>query len=54
MNRVRDEFIHRCNVANYRQMLRSGPDVSRREMLTALLAEECAKAKLNGWLPMSG
>ncbi len=53
MDRVRDEFIHRCNVSNYKRMLRVAPDAANRKVLTTLLAEERANAKLNGWLPMS-
>ena len=45
-----DEYIHRCNVANYARLLQGSPDASRRKVLLGLLAEEGVSATANGWL----
>lgn len=50
----RPEFIHRQNVANYTRMLRDAPTAARRKILLALLDEEAALAKANGWFPLIG
>lgn len=54
MEKTRDEFLHRINVANYTRQLRAGPDAPRRKVLMSLLAEEGARAKLHGWFPLLG
>lgn len=54
MERSRDEFLHRSNVANYMRQLRACPDAPRRKVLMSLLAEEGARAKLHGWFPLLG
>lgn len=54
LEKSRDEFMHRTNVANYTRLLRAAPDASRRKVLMSLLAEEGARAKLHGWFPMIG
>ena len=46
------EFIHHRNVENYRRMLRETPDATRRQTLMTLLAEEAAREKEQGWLPL--
>ena len=51
MKRQMDEFIHHCNLANYRRMLDDAPEGPRRKVLVSLLADECASAQANGWLP---
>lgn len=54
MEKSRDEFLHRTNVANYTRQLRGATDASRRKVLMSLLAEEGARAKLHGWFPLLG
>jgi len=54
LEKSRDEFLHRSNVANYTRQLRAGPDASRRRVLMSLLAEEGVRAKLHGWFPLLG
>ncbi|MFC3069030.1 hypothetical protein [Phenylobacterium soli] len=46
------EFVHRRNVLNYLRQLKDAPDDERRRMLMALLAEEAAKARRAGWMPV--
>ncbi len=52
MDNPRAEFLHRCNVENYTRQLRYSRTVTHRVMLMALLAEETASAKANGWSPL--
>ncbi|WP_304177503.1 hypothetical protein [Phenylobacterium aquaticum] len=54
MEKSRDEFLHRCNVANYTRQLRFAPDGPKRKALMALLAEEGVRARSNGWFPIFG
>jgi hypothetical protein len=49
-----EEFIHRHNVLNYTKLLRAAPDLSRRTVLMALLAEEATKAEAAGWMQVLG
>ena len=45
------EFIHRENVANFVGRLLGVMNDEQRETITALLADERAKAKAAGWDP---
>ena len=49
MERARNEFLHRLNVAKYRRLLGERPDAARHKMLITLLGEETAAAKVHGW-----
>ena len=46
-----DQFIHEQNVKKYQQQLMRPTDVGQRKLLMALLREEAAKAKTEGWMP---
>ena len=48
------EFVYRRNVVNYMRQLRDAGDDDRRKLLLTLLAEEAAKARLAGWMPLIG
>ena len=50
MDRFRDEFIHRWNVAHYTRELRAPQEAGRREILMSLLAEERTRGRQNGWV----
>ena len=50
MDMSRLEFLHCCNVANYRRILGETPDPACRETLLFLLKAESAAAKLHGWI----
>lgn len=52
MNRSRDEYLHRRNVANYTRQLGESPEARRRAVLVTLLAEESAQARAKGWRPI--
>jgi hypothetical protein len=54
MERARDEYLHRLNVASFTRQLRDAPDGQRRKILMDLLAEETARGRSRGWLPMLG
>lgn len=47
------EFVYRRNVLNYLKQLRETLDEDRRRMLMSLLAEEAARAKRAGWMPVN-
>jgi hypothetical protein len=50
MQRAMNEFVHHCNIANYRRLLRDNPDPERRRVLMSLLDEAFVAAQKNGWL----
>jgi hypothetical protein len=47
-----DEFIHNENVRNYQRQLLTSGDAGQRMVLLRLLAEEAARAKRAGWMPL--
>lgn len=47
-----EEFVHRQNVRRYIRQLAAAADKTRRKQLMALLAEERARSKAQGWTPL--
>jgi hypothetical protein len=47
-----EEFVHRRNVKSYTRQLAAATDKARRMQLMALLLEEQARAKAQGWTPL--
>ena len=52
MAQSREEFLYRQNVTNFTRLLRDAPDEAQRTRLLRLLAEEAAKARAAGWMPL--
>jgi hypothetical protein len=46
-----EEFIHHQNVANYKRQLAIAADAALRARLLALIAQEKASARAQGWPP---
>lgn len=49
MGKSLHEFVHRQNVIRYLSLLRAAPEARVYGLLTSLLAEERASARVNGW-----
>ena len=54
MQQSTEEFVHRQNVVNYIRLLRAAPNLSSRNLLMELLAQEATKARAEGWTPILG